>query len=339
MARIEVSGVSTVFGATPHTALQRLRQQGLGKAQLLADSGHVLALDDVSLSIEAGELFVIMGLSGSGKSTLLRHLNGLIAPTEGIVCLDGQEITRLAAAEQVALRRQRLAMVFQDFGLLSHRSVLDNVALPLELRGLAPAQRRAQARPWLDMVQLASVADQRPDQLSGGMRQRVGLARALCAQTDIILMDEPFSALDPLTRAQLQDELLKLQAQAGKTIVFVTHDLDEALRLGSRIAILHEGKLMQAGLPADILTHPANTHVAEFTSGINRARAWRVSAATVAWPAGLALPSWEEAVDEGAALEQVLMQLLGRETPLAVRRAQTVVGQVSVDKVRELLTR
>ncbi len=339
MALIELHGVSTVFGAHPLAALQRLRQQGLDKAQLLARHQHVLALDGVSLQVAAGELFVIMGLSGSGKSTLLRHLNGLVAPTEGRLLLDGRDTSQLGAAAWVALRRQHLAMVFQDFGLLPHRSLLDNVALPLELRGLPPAQRRAQARPWLDLVGLGDVANQRPDQLSGGMRQRVGLARALCAQTGIILMDEPFSALDPLTRSQLQDELLKLQQQTAKTIVVVTHDLDEALRLGDRIAILHEGQLVQTGTPADILSRPANAHVAAFTAGINRARAWRIRSATVPWPEGQPTPPWKEAMDEEAPLEQVLVHLLGREAPLAVRRAHSVVGQVSVDKVRQLLAR
>jgi glycine betaine/proline transport system ATP-binding protein len=338
MALIEVQQLSTVFGPRPQASLAQARQ-GLDKAALLAQSGHTVALQDLSLAIQAGELFVIMGASGSGKSTLLRHLNGLIAPTEGRVWIDGQDVTALKPDQLVALRRQRLAMVFQDFGLLAHRNVLDNVALPLELRGVAKAQRRAQARQWLERVQLAGQEAQTPAQLSGGMRQRVGLARALCADADIILMDEPFSALDPLVRGQLQAELLALHRDVGKTIVFVTHDLDEALRLGQRVALLRDGRLVQQGTPADILTRPADDQVAAFTAGINRARAWRVSAATVAWPPGSPMPPWEDAVDEDAALEQVLHRLLGQATPVAVRRAQTVVGQLSVEKVRALLAR
>jgi glycine betaine/proline transport system ATP-binding protein len=338
MALIELEGLSTVFGPRPLAALQHARN-GAGKAALLAEHGHVLALREINLGIEAGEIFVIMGLSGSGKSTLLRHINRLVAPTVGQVRIDGRDITALRQADLVGLRRQRLAMVFQDFGLLAHRRVIDNVALALELRGQPRAQRHTEAMQWLERVGLSGVARQFPAELSGGMRQRVGLARALCAGTDIILMDEPFSALDPLIRAQLQGDLLKLQADVGKTIVFVTHDLDEALRLGSRIAILHEGQVMQTGTPTDILTRPANAHVMAFTSGVNRARAWRVSAATIAWSEALTPPSWEDAIDENTALEQVLVRLLGRTTPLAVRRAQTVVGQVSVAKVRELLTR
>ncbi len=336
MALIEIRGLSTVFGPHPKQALAQARS-GLDKAGLLARTGHTLALQDVELDIEAGEIFVIMGLSGSGKSTLVRHINRLITPTEGQVRVDGQDVTTMSAGALMALRRRRLAMVFQGFGLLRHRRVIDNVAYGLEVRGVARAQRDQQALQWIERVGLAGYAHHRPAQLSGGMQQRVGLARALCAGTDIILMDEPFSALDPLTRAQLQGDLLQLQADLGKTIVFITHDLDEALRLGNRLAILDEGRPVQVGAPQDVLTHPANDHVAAFVQQVNRARALRIGEATVPWPAGLPLPSLHDAVEANETIEQMLDRLIGASTPLAVKRGDAIVGQVSLDAVRALL--
>jgi len=246
MALIEIRGLSTVFGPHPQAALEKVRA-GMDKPGLLATTGHVLALDRIELDIEGGEIFVIMGLSGSGKSTLVRHINRLIDPTEGTVRIAGEDVTALPIPALIALRRRRLAMVFQRFGLHAHRSVLDNVAYGLEIRGVPRAQRENEARAWIERVGLAGVETQYPAQLSGGMQQRVGLARALCAGTDIILMDEAFSALDPLIRSQLQGELLALQATLGKTVVFITHDLDEALRIGNRIAILKDGALVQVG--------------------------------------------------------------------------------------------
>jgi glycine betaine/proline transport system ATP-binding protein len=337
MALIELRGVSTVFGRAPAQALAHLRA-GMDKTSLLAQTGHSLALHDVSLSIEASEIFVIMGLSGSGKSTLVRHINRLIDPTTGQVLIDGQDVTGLSIAELIELRRRRLAMVFQRFGLLAHRSVLDNVALGLQLRGVPAAERHAQAKRWIERVGLAGCEAQYPSQLSGGMQQRVGLARALCADTDIILMDEPFSALDPLIRSQLQGDLLELRAQFNKTIVFITHDLDEALRIGSRVAILNEGRVVQVGVPSQVLAQPADAYVASFVGDVNRARAWRIASAVLPWPQGVPWPALADAVDERATLEQAMAQLIGRKTPLAVRRGEVIVGQVAIDKVRELLS-
>lgn len=336
MALIEIDGLSTVFGPQPLLALQQVRA-GMDKATLLAQTGHTLALHDVQLRIEAGEIFVIMGLSGCGKSTLLRHINRLVEPTAGQVLIGGVNVAALGQDDLVRLRREQVAMVFQRFGLLPQRTVIDNVAFALELRGEAKVQRQAQARRWIEQVGLAGVEGQRPAQLSGGMQQRVGLARALCAGTPIILMDEPFSALDPLIRSRLQADLLTLQAGAGRTIVFITHDLDEALRLGSRIAILKDGRVLQVATPAQLLQHPADDHVAAFVRDVNRARAWRVADVLRDWPADLPQAAPLDAVDQDTAIEQVLPRLLGRSTPLAVTRDGQVVGQVDVERLRAML--
>jgi glycine betaine/proline transport system ATP-binding protein len=336
VALIELVSVSTVFGPQPARALAQVRA-GMDKATLLAQTGHSLALNDVNLQIETGEVFVIMGLSGSGKATLVRHINRLIDPTAVQVRVDGQDVTALDIAALTALRRRRMAMVFQRFGLLPHRTVLDNVALGLELRGVDRPSRHVEAQRWTARVGLAGSEAMFPDQLSGGMQQRVGLARALCADTDIILMDEAFSALDPLIRSQLQTDLMALQGDFNKTIVFITHDLDEGLRIGSRIAILNGGRVAQVGTPAELLLHPADAHVAAFVRDVNRARAWRVASATVPWPRGTPQPALQDSVEESASLEQVMPQLIGRSTPLAVRRGSDIVGQVSVDAVRKLL--
>ena len=337
MALIELKGLTTIFGPKPVPALAQVRA-GMDKTTLLAQTGHSLALQDVNLSIEACEIFVIMGLSGSGKSTLVRHINRLIDPTEGQVLIDGKDVTALSISQLIALRRRRLAMVFQRFGLLAHRNVLDNVALGLEVRGMSRTLRQIEAKRWLARVGLAGVEALYPSQLSGGMQQRVGLARALCADTDIILMDEAFSALDPLIRSQLQGDLLALQADFKKTIVFITHDLDEALRIGSRVAILNEGRLVQVGTPAEMLMRPADAHVASFVRDVNRARAWRIADAVAPWPTDMPWPVLAEAVDADARLEQVLPRLIGRQTPLAVRRGDVIVGQVAMQTVRELLS-
>jgi glycine betaine/proline transport system ATP-binding protein len=338
MALIEIRGVTTIFGPAPATAL-RQRRSGMDKTALLA-GGHTLGLDEVDLDIEAGEIFVVMGLSGSGKSTLLRHINRLIEPTAGRVRVDGQDVMALGTRELVALRRRRIAMVFQGFGLLDHRRVIDNVALGLELRGVRPQERRTRAMQWIDRVGLSGYEQHLPVQLSGGMRQRVGLARALASETDIILMDEPFSALDPPIRAQLQRELLALQAAQGRTVVFVTHDLDEALRLGTRLAILRDGKVVQVGTPWEVLTRPADAQSAEFSRQVNRARALPIGTALAPWPADLPMPDPADAtetVDADASIEDVLHRLVGRVDPLAVRRGDAIVGQVSMSSVRALL--
>ena len=263
MNKIEVRNVFKVFGPDAATVLPLLKQ-GKTKSAVLAETGTNVGLIDVSLSIAKGEIFVIMGLSGSGKSTLVRHFNRLIDPTAGEILIDGEDILRYDSQQLMQLRRNKISMVFQSFGLLPHISVLENAAYALLVKGTKREEALTLAREWLAKVGLAGYEAKYPDELSGGMRQRVGLARALAADTDIILMDEAFSALDPLIRAEMQDQLLALQATLHKTIVFITHDLDEALRIGNRIAILRDGQLVQVGTPDDILQRPADSYVQRF---------------------------------------------------------------------------
>ncbi len=271
MALIEIRGVTKIFGPRPEDALARLRD-GADKDRLLAETGHTVGLSDISLDVAQGETFVVMGLSGSGKSTLIRHVNRLIDPTDGAIRVDGADVLALPPRDLERFRRRKMGMVFQRFGLLPHRTVLDNVALGLQIQGVARAKRHDRAAEWLHVVGLDGYGDKYPAQLSGGMQQRVGLARALCTDPEILLMDEAFSALDPLIRSGMQDQLIALQARLRKTIMFITHDLDEALRLGDRIAILKDGVLSQVGTPAEILLHPADAYVEAFVRDVNRAR-------------------------------------------------------------------
>jgi glycine betaine/proline transport system ATP-binding protein len=263
MAEIALRHVTKIFGPAAPAALA-LARQGVGKAEILAHTGCSLSLHDINLDIAAGQIFALMGQSGSGKSTLVRHLNRLIEPSEGAILFNGADITRLPPAGLRAFRRQTVSMVFQGFALLPHRTVLQNVGFGLRLRGTPPQQANAISAKWIEKVGLAGYADAYPHSLSGGMRQRVGLARALAVDTDVILMDEPFSALDPLIRLDMQDVLLGLQRHLHKTIIFVTHDMTEAQRLASTIAILHEGTLLQVAPPAELIAHPANDYVARF---------------------------------------------------------------------------
>ena len=261
--KIEVRNVFKVFGNREKDVLA-LIHQGKNKEQVLTETGCVVGINDLSLTIRAGEVFVIMGLSGSGKSTLVRHLNRLIDPTSGQILVDGENILEYGMPALRQLRRHKISMVFQNFGLLPHRNVLDNVAYGLKVRGESQAQCNERARYWVSVVGLQGYEQAFIHQLSGGMRQRVGLARALATDTDIILMDEAFSALDPLIRAEMQDQLLELQRTLQKTIVFITHGLDEALRIGNRIAILKDGQLIQVGSPEEILQSPADDYVGRF---------------------------------------------------------------------------
>lgn len=261
--KIEVRNVFKVFGNREKEVLALIRD-GKSKDEVLARTGCVIGINDLSLSIRAGEVFVIMGLSGSGKSTLVRHLNRLIDPTSGQILVDGEDILEYDMPALRQFRRHKISMVFQNFGLLPHRNVLENVAYGLKVRGETQARCDERARHWVSVVGLQGYEQAFIHQLSGGMRQRVGLARALATDTDIILMDEAFSALDPLIRAEMQDQLLALQRTLQKTIVFITHDLDEALRIGNRIAILKDGQLVQVGTAQDILLTPADDYVDRF---------------------------------------------------------------------------
>ena len=258
-SKIELRGLTKVYGPEPEMAI-KLARDGLTKQEVLDSIGHVVALRDIDLDIESGAIRIVMGLSGSGKSTLIRLINRLIEPTSGSIHLEGMDIVKLAHEPLMELRRRHIAMVFQRFALFPHRTVRDNVAYGLEVQGIAKATRAARADEWIERVGLAGYADRAPAELSGGMQQRVGLARALCAGAEILLMDEPFGALDPLIRAEMQEVLLKLQADLKKTILFITHDLDEALRLGNRVAILRDGVLVQDAEPEDFPMHNSKRH-------------------------------------------------------------------------------
>ena len=277
---LEVAHLTKFFGRRHKEALRRL-QQGATRQEL--QQLGTAAVVDASFEVRAGEIFVVMGLSGSGKSTLIRMLNGLLEPSAGTVRVFGEPVSGISAARLREVRQQRMSMVFQHFALLPHRSVLDNAAYALEVRGVDARTRRERARAVLHRVGLEGWEDHLPGELSGGMRQRVGLARALAADTDILLMDEAFSALDPLIRREMQEQLLELQSELGKTIVFITHDLNEAMFLGDRIAVMRDGGIVQQGTPEDILTDPANDYVAQFVQDVDRARV--LTAAAVMEPA------------------------------------------------------
>lgn len=266
---LEARNLYKVFGKNPNQAVKRLKS---GETREQVSDAGTAAVIDASFSVERGEIFVIMGLSGSGKSTIIRMLNGLHDATGGEVIVQGDPITGIPASRLRELRRDRLSMVFQHFALLPHRTVADNVAYPLELKGIGRAERRARAEEILAMVGLGGWGDNFPSALSGGMQQRVGIARALAADTDILLMDEAFSALDPLIRREMQEQLVELQGKLQKTIVFITHDLNEAMFLGDRIAVMRDGRIVQIGTPEDILTDPANDYVEQFVQDVDRAR-------------------------------------------------------------------
>ncbi|WP_138732194.1 quaternary amine ABC transporter ATP-binding protein [Modestobacter excelsi] len=268
---LRVSGLTKVFGAREREAL-RLAAEGLGRDEVYRRTQSTLAVHDVSFEVARGELFVVMGLSGSGKSTLVRLLNRLIEPSAGTVEVDGRDLRALDDAELRRVRNQKISMVFQHFALLPHRTVRENAGYALKVRGARVTEQRERADWALETVGLLDRADARPDELSGGMRQRVGLARALAADSEVLLMDEPFSALDPLIRRDMQDLLERLQSELSKTIVFITHDLNEAMRLGDRILMLKDGRTVQLGTGPEIIAAPADAYVADFTSDVDRTR-------------------------------------------------------------------
>ncbi|MEL0660785.1 glycine betaine/L-proline ABC transporter ATP-binding protein [Psychromonas arctica] len=272
---IRIKKLYKVFGKNEKKVLEQVIA-GKSKDTILAETGHTVGLSDINLDIYPGEIFVIMGLSGSGKSTLIRHFNRLIEPTAGEIEIAGSDVMKLDSKELQEFRRQKMAMVFQRFGLMPHRTVLQNITYGLQVQGISKKEREVRGREWLETVGLDGYANQYPSQLSGGQQQRVGLARALCTDADILLMDEAFSALDPLIRSEMQDQLIELQDKLHKTIVFITHDLDEALRIGDKIAILRDGILVQQGEPVDILLNPVDDYVEAFVKDVNRARALTV---------------------------------------------------------------
>ncbi|NRP09124.1 Glycine betaine transport ATP-binding protein OpuAA [Marinobacterium sp. xm-d-420] len=272
---IQVKDLYKVFGDKPEGVMPMVKA-GKSKDEILAETGHTVGLKEIDLEIKRGEIFVIMGLSGSGKSTLIRHFNRLIEPTAGEIIVEGTDVMKLNTKELEQFRRHKMSMVFQRFGLMPHYTVLDNVSYGLKIQGVDKSVREQKAVEWLETVGLKGYEEQYPNQLSGGQQQRVGLARALCTDAEILLMDEAFSALDPLIRSEMQDQLIELQHKLNKTIIFITHDLDEALRLGDRIAILKDGLLVQQGEPEEILLNPADEYVEAFVKDVNRARALTV---------------------------------------------------------------
>lgn len=271
MPKAEIKHLTKIFGKRPKAAMKMVKQNK-SKNEIVEKTGSTVGVYDINMSIEEGEIFVIMGLSGSGKSTLIRLLNRLIEPTAGQLFIDGQEITKLNKKQMIEIRRKKMSMVFQNFALFPHRTLLENTEYGLEIQGVGKEERRKRAEQALENAKLLSFKDQYPHQLSGGMQQRVGLARALTNDPDILLMDEAFSALDPLVRGEMQDELLDLQANVEKTIIFITHDLNEALRIGDHIAIMKDGRLQQIGTGEEILTNPANDYVKTFVGDVDRSK-------------------------------------------------------------------
>ena len=332
---IEISGLYKIFGPKPKTVIERVKQ-GQSKDQILADTGHTVGLKDINLQINKGEIFVIMGLSGSGKSTMIRHFNRLIDPTMGQILVEGVDVMQLSSKELEEFRRHKMSMVFQRFGLLPHRTVVDNVAYGLEIQGIKKEARIAKANEWLETVGLKGYENQYPAQLSGGQQQRVGLARALATDAEILLMDEAFSALDPLIRSEMQDHLIELQEKLHKTIIFITHDLDEALRLGDRIAILKDGELVQQGSPDEILLHPADEYVEAFVKDVNRARALTVE--TVMQPPAyrIAATTIEEALVEMKRVKQDYAYHVTDEGYQGVVTKESLLDAAKTDAAQEL---
>ena len=275
-AVIALDGVFKIFGNQPAGRALDLARSGIGKSEVQAETGHVVGLDDVTFSVDEGELFVVMGLSGSGKSTAIRTVNKLHDVTAGSVIVDGIDVQALNGRELQAFRRKYMGMVFQHFALFPHRRVIDNVCYGLKVQGIGRRSRETSGMEALELVGLAAYAKSLPSELSGGMQQRVGLARALASDPDILLMDEAFSALDPLIRRQMQNEMMEIQNELRKTILFITHDLNEALRIGDRVCIMKDGAVVQIGTPEEILTQPATGYVAEFVQDVDQGRVMQV---------------------------------------------------------------
>lgn len=334
--KVRLRGLYKIFGAKDKEVLSHVKN-GMGKEELLVEHRHVLGLQDINVDMQAGEITVVMGLSGSGKSTLIRHLNRLIEPTAGEILVDGEDVMKLSESGLRNLRQEKMSMVFQKFALLPHRTVLSNAAMPLEVRGVDKAEREAEATKWLARVGLNGYENHYPAQLSGGMQQRVGIARALTANTDIMLMDEAFSALDPLIRTDMQNLLLELQEELHKTIVFITHDLDEALKLADHLVILKDGAVVQQGEPQGILMEPNDPYIEDFVSDINRARVLRVK--SVMEP--LTGTKFAGDVDIRANLESLIARSGGDTTQhYRVMDGDTPVGELHMkDLVKALVPR
>jgi len=335
-AKIAVRNLFKIFGDDPQSILPMLHD-GIDKADIQRQTGHVIGLNNINIDIRSGLITVIMGLSGSGKSTLIRHLNRLIEPTAGEIMLDGDNIMAYDAAQLRQLRQTKMSMVFQKFALLPHRTVLDNALMAPQVRGEDLAESQHEARRWISRVGLEGNEDAYPHQLSGGMQQRVGLARALTSNADIMLMDEAFSALDPLIRTSMQDLLLELQQDLHKTIVFITHDLDEALKLADHLVILKDGFIVQQGEPQHILLNPSDPYIEEFVSDINRARVLRVGSVMTDDKKAAASHG---VVDAGLSLEALIAHAKGDiDRTYTVQQDGKPVGTISMETVFKALVR
>ena len=340
--KVSLRGLYKIFGPNDKTVLKHVKD-GMSKDELLVEHKHVLGLQDINVDMQPGEITVVMGLSGSGKSTLIRHLNRLIEPTAGEIIVDGEDVMKLNEAGLRQLRQETMSMVFQKFALMPHRTVLQNAGMSLAIRGRSDSEQKAEAMKWLDRVGLGGYENHYPAQLSGGMQQRVGIARALTANTDIMLMDEAFSALDPLIRTDMQDLLLELQKELHKTIVFITHDLDEAMKLADHLVILKDGAVVQQGEPQGILLNPADPYIEDFVSDINRARVLRVRSVMSALSEGglLGHKKYAGDVQVGDNLES-LIALPGGDTGNVYRvmDGETPVGEIDMrDLVKALVPR
>jgi glycine betaine/proline transport system ATP-binding protein len=329
--KISIRNLYKIFGRDPVNALARVHA-GMGKRELMGAHGHVLGLQDINVDMRAGDITVIMGLSGSGKSTLIRHLNRLIEPTAGEILVDGEDVLAFPDKRLRELRRKQMSMVFQHFALLPHRTVLENTGMAQAVRGNHRSDYEGEASRWLDRVGLGGQGGQYPHQLSGGMQQRVGIARALASNSPIMLMDEAFSALDPLIRTDMQDLLLELQDELQKTVVFISHDLDEALKLADHLVILKDGRVVQQGEPQEILLHPNDPYIVDFISDINRARVLRVR--SVMEHSSTAPGAMAGDVDADATLESVIA-LSGGDTSLSYRvvREGQPIGLLDMKKL------
>ncbi|MDZ7805626.1 MAG: glycine betaine/L-proline ABC transporter ATP-binding protein [Gracilimonas sp.] len=331
MAAITVKNLFKIFGKNPEKALP-LIEEGKSKDEILSETGNTIGINDASFEVNEKEMFVIMGLSGSGKSTVLRCLNRLIEPTRGTIMIGDEDITKMDKDRLLELRRKQMSMVFQNFGLFPHRTVANNVEYGLEISGMDKDERKEKAYDALKVVGLEGYEEQKPDELSGGMQQRVGLARALANDPEILLMDEAFSALDPLIRADMQDELLELQAKVHKTVVFITHDLDEALKIGDRIAIMKDGYVVQVGTPEEILTNPANDYVKAFVQNVDRTKVITAQAIMRKAPT-VQIPK------DGPSVAIRNMEKVGVSTTYIVDENRHLKGIVTIDDTIELKDR
>ncbi len=326
---VKLENVWKIFGARAEEAMAAVRSEGIRKPEVLERFNCVVGVQGATFEVPRGEIFCIMGLSGSGKSTLVRHINRLIEPTAGKIEILGRDVSKISESELRRIRAQQIGMVFQHMALMPHRSVRDNVAYPLEIRKVPKSKRWAVSDHALSLVNLTGYEDRLPKELSGGMQQRVGIARALASDPEILLMDEPFSALDPLIRLQLQDQFKALVAQLKKTTLFITHDLDEAIRIGHRIAIMKDGVIVQIGTPEDIVMNPADDYVREFVQGISKLKL--VKAHSIMEPMGSYSGSLDGAprADEGADLDQLIDLAVNTEMPVVITDAGNDVGIVT----------